>query len=88
MRDRGRAKVEITGGFEFAFAATFGVLVALGLFFLAYQVLNNPEIDSLKVRALCAHHGGVLRVDDGGATFMRGTAFVTCRDGWYERADN
>lgn len=83
-----RAKVEITGGFEFAFAATFGVLVALGLFLWAYQIIDDPEINSLKVRALCAHHQGVLRVDDGGATFLRGTAFVTCRDGWFERADN
>lgn len=83
------SKVEVKGGFEFGFGATFGVLVALALFLAVFKVIDGaPEIDSVKVRALCAHHHGVLKVDDGGAVFMDGMAFVTCRDGWYERADN
>jgi cellobiose-specific phosphotransferase system component IIC len=81
-------RVEIKDGFGLAFGATFGVLAALALFLLAYQFIEHPDVDSVKVRTLCAHHSGVLKVDSGGATFMHGTAFVTCRDGWYERADN
>jgi hypothetical protein len=81
-------KIEIDNGFSAAFGATFGVLVALALFVWAYEILEHPKVDSVKVRALCAHHRGVQRVDDGGALFIDGTAFVTCRDGWYERADN
>jgi hypothetical protein len=80
-------KVEIDNAFAVAFAATWGVIFAFGLFILVSDLILKEDTNSKAIRANCAHHHGVDHIDSG-TTFMDGETFVTCRDGWYERVDN